>query len=135
MGYFIGDIECRLVDGKSYSGRGLWELTAPLIYHSDSQYPLVVEVPKGFQTDFASVPRVPFAYWLCGDTASEAACIHDWLYSTESNHNGVPGTVDRSDSDKILLEAAGDTGVPTWRCYMLYWGVRMFGAQFFKRFA
>lgn len=131
MGYFFGDVECKLIDGRASSGRGLWELTAPLIYHTDI-YPLEITVPAGFQTDFASVPRVPIAFLLCGDTASEAACVHDWLYSTESGPVGALATVDRKTADKILCEAAYATDVPMWRCCLLYAGVRMFGQMFYK---
>lgn len=127
MSYFFGDVECKLISGSAASGRGLWELTAPLIYNSDLTNE-VIEVPVGFQTDFCSVPRVPIAFLLLGDTASEAACVHDWLYSIESNALNI----DRATSDAILREAAYATGVPLWRCYALYWGVRMFGGQFFK---
>lgn len=39
-------------------------------------------VPRGFRTDFASVPRLPVAYLLAGGKANAAAVVHDWMYST-----------------------------------------------------
>ena len=51
------------------SGRGNWQLTQPLVYKSDITGGTYT-VPTGFVTDFASVPRVPIVFLLCGDTAS-----------------------------------------------------------------
>ena len=33
----------------------------------------------GFVYDGASVPRIPLAWLLCGDTAEYGACIHDFI--------------------------------------------------------
>lgn len=38
-------------------------------------------VPKGFITDFASVPRIVGAYLLFGGRGKRASVIHDWLYA------------------------------------------------------
>ena len=60
--YFISELEVKLAKGD-----GICEPAAPLAYWS----PLVgrIQVPAGFQTDFASVPRLPIAYWLYGARA------------------------------------------------------------------
>jgi hypothetical protein len=39
----------------------------------------VITVPKGFHTDFASVPRFPGAYLLAGGKAKWEAVVHDYL--------------------------------------------------------
>jgi len=62
---------------------GQWRLLAPLRYQS-AVLGTLIEVPTGFLTDFASVPRLPLAYLLAGDTAHEAAVIHDFLYQRQA---------------------------------------------------
>ncbi len=80
----------------------------------------LITVPQGFFTDFASVPRfMPLAYACLGDTAHEPAVIHDWLYYS--------AITDRSTADNVLLEAMKVWGMPSWRYYPIYWGVRLGG--------
>lgn len=98
---------------------GRWILTAPLQYQSDLAERTIL-VPAGFQTDLASVPRLPLIYWLTGDTSSAAAVVHDWLYQSHE--------VDRKTADRILEEASAVTGVPWWRRKLMFWGVRIGGS-------
>ena len=98
---------------------GNWIVCEPLVYESDLIG--IVTVPSGFPTDLASVPRIPFIFEFAGDTSSEAACIHDFLYTSK------PCT--RAMADKVLLEASISTHVPSWRRAIIYAGVRCFGAS------
>lgn len=100
-------------------GDGRWVLRRSLAYRSFLLG--LVTVPAGFDTDFASVPRVPVVFWLTGDTAKEAAVVHDWLYRTQK--------VTRKMADQVLAEAAtcGIPPEPHWRRLLLYAGVRAFG--------
>lgn len=80
----------------------------------------LITVPAGFYTDFASVPRwMPVMYALLGDTAHEPAVIHDWLYYSAIEPREL--------ADKVLLEAMEAWGMPAWRYYPIYWGVRTGG--------
>ena len=81
-----------------------WRLTSDLVYQS----PLinaVITVPAGFVTDFASVPRLPVAYWFFGNRANAPAALHDRNYRF--------GDVSRLTADKIFNEAMAATGY--WR--------------------
>ncbi len=80
---------------------------------------MLLTVPIGFFTDFASVPRIGIIYAMLGDTAHEPAVIHDWLYYS--------ALVPREIADKVLLEAMGVIGLPSWRRWPIYWGVRLGG--------
>ena len=113
MSFFLTKLRVEEIDD------GRWRLLSKLVYVSSLAG--VIEVPAGFETDFASVPRVPVAYWLFGDVAHEAAVIHDFLYST--------GAVPRAMADGVLLEAMEITGIPHWRRLPIYWAVRMGGAS------
>lgn len=99
---------------------GKWILVQSVVYESNVAV-RVITVPAGFQTDLASVPRIPLVYDLCGDTASLAAIVHDYLYSTH--------LVDRATADAVLREASAVTGVPTWRRWLMWAGVRLGGAS------
>ena len=110
MARFLTTLEVRY-DGKDRI------LTAPLKYESDIAGSIVV--PEGFRTDFASVPRVPLLYLLFGNTAHEAAVIHDYLYRY--------AIVPRRTADRVFREAMNASGVWAWRRYPMYMGVRMFG--------
>lgn len=108
----------RASDGQA----GAWQLTAPLIYVSDILLRPVV-VPEGFRSDFASVPRVPVAYWLFGGAADEAAVVHDWLYT--SNVTGVT----REQADNVFAEASKVLGIAAWRRGPMWAAIRLFGGS------
>lgn len=99
---------------------GKWIVTVDLVYQSDAAA-RTITVPAGFQTDLASVPRLPFVYLLCGDCAREAAVVHDYLYTTRP--------VCRATADAVLREASQVTGVPAWRRWLMWVGVRIGGAR------
>ena len=115
MAAFVTALEVECVDDTANSGRGIWRLTAPLVYQSDILGRQIVIEP-GFLTDYASVPRVPFAYWLFGDTSHRAAVVHDWLF----HHHEV---CDEGTANKVLVEAMKAEGIPAWRRAGIYAGV------------
>jgi hypothetical protein len=118
-GKFLSPLRVEEIEDGSHDGRGTWQLLAPLLYLSDVLKGLVT-VPLGFVTDFASVPRIPVAFWLAGDCAHAAAVLHDWLYTSHQ--------VDRGTADAVLREAAMVGGVPAWRAWTMWAGVRIGGA-------
>jgi hypothetical protein len=90
-------------------------LTDPLIAVVDGE---TITIPKGTETDFASVPRIPLAYLLAGGTARRAAALHDYLYAQQR---------DREWADEVFLAAMEADGVPWWRRQIMYAAVRAFG--------
>jgi hypothetical protein len=112
---FLTALQVQPATGKD---DGQWQLISDLIYQSDVAE-MTFTVPKGFVTNFASVPRIPIVYELAGDTASNAATVHDFLYSTHP--------VSRAMADAVLREASDVTAVPDWRRQLMWAGVRMFG--------
>ena len=96
-------------DGRNY------RLLKNLMYFSG---PLRIVVPKGFETDYASVPR--FLWNIIPPTGkySRAAVVHDYLYRSQITSRVV--------ADAIFYEAMRALGV-TWRCWIMYMAVRLFG--------
>lgn len=99
----------------------LKRLVYPLEYESDILGRVIV-VPEGTETDFSSVPRAPFAFWLFGGIADKAAVVHDALYS------GRYG-VSRKQADEVFREAMKVCGVGTVRRAFMFAAVRAFGAS------
>lgn len=120
MSPFLSGLDVTLVqDADEAHPRALWRLNAPLVYYSE-RLRREITVPKGFLTDFASVPRLPLVYLLAGGEADRAALVHDWLYHSHE--------VSRANADAILDEAMAATGQPWWRRKLMWLGVRVGGS-------
>ena len=76
-------------------------------------------IPKGFITDFASVPRCFWSLIPPMGRYGKAALLHDYLYNTKS--------VSRREADRIFLETMFLMGVSRWKAYVMYVAVRVFG--------
>lgn len=111
---FKTTLRAEIIRGKIIEGRQVWRLLEPLV-HVDRTGKIRV-VPPDFETDFASVPRAPFAYWLCGDTAHEAATLHDHALKHEA----------AAVADALFLEVLKETPeMPAWRRNVMHLGVRI----------
>jgi len=60
------------------NGRTVYRLTRSLRFWLDRNRYILV--PKGFETDLASVPRLPIVYLIWGDRAHREAVLHDYCY-------------------------------------------------------
>lgn len=96
-----------------------WRIVEPLIFDSETAGVIIVEA--GFETDFASVPRIPLAYLLFGDTAHAAAVVHDFLCSDWYRLCFISW----KQAAAVFLEAMLASGVPRWRAYPMYLAVRL----------
>lgn len=103
--------------GRSEAGRVVWRLLEPLV-HWDRQG-RVWTVPANFETDLASVPRLPLAYWLAGGRGNAPAVVHDWMY------RALPVT--KLEADRLFFEGLEDTGEPGWRAWVMWTAVRVGG--------
>ncbi len=79
-----------------------------------------IEIPKGFQTDYASIPSVLIPFFLNYEkNYQKEAVIHDWLYWSQ--------IYPRKTADKILNDALTIGGMPRFKRWLMYRAVRMFG--------
>lgn len=118
---FLTNLRVERIEDTSSDGRGTWRLLEQLDYWCGEGGPGFIHVPAGFVTDFASVPRLPVAYFLAGGLAHAAAVVHDWLYTTHQT--------DRSTADAVFREACQACGVSAWRAWIMWAGVRAGGAS------
>jgi len=84
-----------------------------------------ITVPVGFITDFASSPFIVWSFIPKWGKYGKAAIIHDFLYQTKQRT--------RKEADDIFREAMGVLGVASFRVFLMYWGVRLFGWLAWKK--
>lgn len=92
---------------------------------------VTLTVPKGFITDFASVPRVFWNIFPPFGEYTEAAVAHDYLY----RHGGViPGWVKltKDECDEVFLKGMESLGVGTVTRHIMWTAVAAFGKGSFK---
>lgn len=103
-----------------------WKVAKDLVYASavDGAPPSIL-VPKGTETDFASVPRGLWNLFPPDGTYTAAAVVHDCLYRE--------AVVPRSVADAVFLEAMAVTGTPRIARGTIWASVRMFGWMAFGK--
>ena len=100
---------------------GGWQLTQPFIYRSELLN-CDIEVPTGYVTDLASVPRLfRFIVPVANAKNRRAAVVHDYLCT---NPEGI--VKDQKQADQVFREALGVVGVGRFRSAALYYPVRTF---------
>ena len=78
-----------------------------------------IDVPIGFMTDFASVPRPLWMLLPRWGKYGNAAVVHDYCYWEQSRS--------RKESDMIFREAMKVLEVPAWKKFLMYYAVRFGG--------
>ncbi|HEY96556.1 MAG TPA: DUF1353 domain-containing protein [Dehalococcoidia bacterium] len=78
-----------------------------------------IDVPIGFMTDFASVPRFLWMIIPRWGKYGNAAIIHDYLYWEQKRS--------RKEADDVFLEAMGVLGVSPSTKWVMHKAVRVFG--------
>ena len=104
---------------------GKFELFSDYMYRT-REY--LIKVPKGFVTDYASIPKLLRGIVLLYGKHSGASVVHDWLYSSNCNLG-----LSREKSDKIFLEILKEEKVSFLLRILMYFAVRKFGKSRFRR--
>ena len=102
-----------------------WEVMEDYYYKTSRG---IIRVPKGFRTDYASVPRIFRNIINSYGKHGRAAVVHDWLYSSQCKID-----VTREEADKIFLEIMKECGVGSIKRNLMYRMVRIFGASHFRK--
>ena len=112
--YFTPLIVVPLADGKR------WKLHEGFTYrYRVGKDTFIIQVPAGFVTDFASVPRIFQSIIPSWGKFGKASVLHDFCYSINFNS--------RRWSDIMFRKAMIASGTPTWKVNLMYWAVRVAG--------
>ena len=103
-------------------GKHTWRVYSDLVVSIDGH---LLTVPQGFITDFASVPRLPFAYWIAGNRAHKSATVHDYLYAVK--------LVSRDAADDVFYYSMLAEGVKKWIAKAMWAAVRIGGKSRYER--
>lgn len=101
------------------------ELMEPLIYLSGANER--IEIPAGFMTDYASIPKIFRNIYEPSGPARFPAILHDYLYQRLGRG---PYFKNRKQSDDLFLEAMQLVGVDLIQRRTIYRMVRLFGWAF-----
>jgi hypothetical protein len=83
----------------------------------------MIEVPVGFVTDLASIPRPLTILQREYGAVNRAAILHDWAYYTRGKvHPNF--TMTRKEADQLFYQVLVVDGVAKWRAWTMYWAVR-----------
>ena len=132
MSRFLTTLDARV--SKRWTQDGKYEnvfervvvLNQPLSYASDV-LDQVVTIPKGFQSDGASVPRALWSIYPPFGKYLEAAVVHDWFCVL--GHRGE-SPIDYKMAAKVFDEAMEVCSVGKFRRFKMYWAVRIGGPKF-----
>lgn len=122
MGKFLTKLECTPIDDSDKN----WIVDHPLVFQSDIIGKITV--PAGFQTDLASVPRMPLFYMLYGGRAHHEGVVHDLLFRKDAAEHvefldGLRKEVTFSQANRVFLEAMKARHKSFLVCYGMTAGV------------
>lgn len=107
------------------SGRRVAVLNETWLYCSPDTNKLYA-VPRGYVTDFASIPRFAKLFFPPFDKWAEAAVIHDWTYD-------VAEIGKREEADQVFNTALREAGVGALRRGIMVSAVRLGGGRSYGR--
>jgi hypothetical protein len=130
MSQFTGKLFLRSYSAAEIKAKGgakqLYAVTRPFPYVSD-KLGRTITVPRGFETDFASIPRAAWEFLDPEDPIiAWPSVVHDYLYACQGK---LPDgfTYNRESADAVLREAMEFCGAPSMIRESVYQAVRAFG--------
>lgn len=114
-------------------GKALFELVEPVRFRSDLLGG-IIEVPKGYISDLASIPQFAWSIFLAPDDPriELGAWVHDLLYQSRGELwiEGCRARYSRAMADRVLAyEAMTDLGASASQRWVVYEALRRFGDQ------
>lgn len=99
-------------------------LRAPFSYYTDLLPVTEIDVPAGYRTDFASIPRFFHRLLPPAGRYGKAAVIHDWLCDID------PKICDHITAANVFDEAMAVLGVGRIKRALMVHAVKWFGPKF-----
>ena len=100
----------------------IYGLTKPISWIPDKKWSEVlpkIDVPTGFITDFASVPRIFWSILPRDGKYTYPAILHDYLYWSQ--------TLSRKEADEIFRIGMKEFGISDTIVNAIYWSIRAVG--------
>ncbi|EKM6056584.1 DUF1353 domain-containing protein [Salmonella enterica] len=101
-----------------------WRVYEPFEFYLSDDNSDVIEVPAGFVTDLATIPRIFWTILLPDGKYAKAAIIHDYLYDNALRT--------KKEADLIFLDGMTVLGVPRLKRKVMYWAVRVSGRGMYR---
>lgn len=98
-----------------------WRVYEPFEFYLSDDNSDVIEVPAGFVTDLATIPRIFWTILPPDGKYAKAAIIHDWMYDNALRT--------KKEADLIFLDGMTVLGVLKWKRTIMYWAVRLYGCS------
>lgn len=120
---YITELKYEPASGTNIWGRPQYKLTSPLEYYS-KEYDVKIVVPKGFKTDFATIPS-----WIPGlrpknGKWAKASVVHDYLCKSDMT---------KRLADRIFYYAMLDDNASKFTAFVLWTAVRINHIAQFQR--
>lgn len=96
--------------------------------------PGITEIPAGFFTDFASVPRI---FWPLIPPQGEAqppSVVHDYFYTVHPKSDEMTMEEERLFADNLFRDQLIERGISKWQVNIMYRMVRLFGKYRFEHY-
>lgn len=94
---------------------------------------VTIQIPTGFFSDEASVPRTPGIYLTLGGRGRKAGIVHDYLYSEAFSETALARGYDREFADRVLMAALIADGMDEESAELFYFGVRIGGESHWQK--
>jgi len=94
-----------------------------VIAHSQASF----VIPKGYTTDFASVPRGLWSFFPPHGLMTNASVVHDFMYDTRLFESEMMRNNARRFADREFLFNCLDGFVPAWQAVLIYAVIRLMG--------
>lgn len=109
-----------IIQSPVYKKDRFWKLCSPLTVKLSTG--CVIDIPKGYVYDMATVPKILWSFSPPYDDALIAFLIHDWLYVHQETHN-----LTRKQADLELLIWAKVTNPNKLDNYIKWFFSRLLG--------
>lgn len=116
MSKFTTPLIVEYIDGTN------WKLHEEFEFYLKEDKNTIIKVPKGYVTDFASVPKVLRILAKDFELFNKAAILHDFLYEGKLDYT-------REECDLIYKDAMQVFGMSERRAHIFYLCVKWFGSS------
>jgi hypothetical protein len=123
------------LDLRAHEEPNEWVVLSMLTYYCLA-FDGTINVPRGFITDLASIPRLLRAVFNVNGQTREAAVLHDYLYCSQGRLVILQkyfGSLTRAQCDRIFRDAMRDQGVNWLQRWTMWAGVRLGGWLYWRK--